>query len=377
MTPRTRVSKRETVDPAEEVMLAEEIAAFEIERLTSGLENRVATVRRERDSARTALRQAEAQNEELASQLNLIAKMEDLDPSPPKWLTPQKPSSGHKATICTILSDSHLDEVVRVEEVNGANAYNREIATMRMERYFQNVIKLARHYLAGVTYDGAVLMLGGDMFSGDIHEELQQTNEDTILGSMLYWSELLAAGIDMMANEFGKVHIPVVVGNHGRRTRKPRMKLRARDNFDWFLGQMLARQFKSDKRVTFDVPDSADCMFDVYGTSIMLTHGDQFRGGSGIAGIWSPIMKGDTKKRQRQQAVSDPYDLMVCGHWHQLTWGSGFIVNGSNKGVDEYAWLGNFNYEVPQQAMWLVTPDRVGSTVHMPVFTQDRKKEGW
>lgn len=357
-------------------MLEDEILAFEHVREAATLENRVAAARRERDSARSALRQAQNEVNDLSARLGLIEKIEDLDPSPPKWLAPKRPKSGHHAIVTSILSDCHFDEVVRPEEVSGVNAYDREIATQRLDRYFQKMVELSRDYLSGVTYDGSVLMLGGDMFSGDIHEELQQTNEDTILGSMLYWSELLAAGIDMLADEYGKVHVPVVVGNHGRRTRKPRMKLRARDNFDWFLGHLLAREFKNDPRITFEIPDGADCVFNIYDTTHLLTHGDQFRGGSGIAGIWSPIVRGDAKKRQRQSAVDQPYDVMVMGHWHQLVWGGSFIVNGSNKGTDEYAWINNFGHEPPQQAMWLVTPEN-GISWHVPILTQDRKAEGW
>jgi hypothetical protein len=84
-----------------------------------------------------------------------------------------------------MLSDTHFDEVVNPDEMEGLNAYNREIAMMRLEKWTQNVIKMARHYLSGVNYDGVVLILGGDIFSGDIHEELALTNEDTMIGSLV------------------------------------------------------------------------------------------------------------------------------------------------------------------------------------------------
>lgn len=360
----------------DDMSIDDELAAAQTAQVAAGLENKVAAARRERDVARTGLRHATQELNELNARLSLIEQIEDLDPRPPKWLSPKKPSRGHHAITATILSDSHLDEVVQPAEVGGVNAYNREIATLRLERFFKKHIELSRDYLSGVIYDGSVLMLGGDMFSGDIHEELVETNEDTILGSLLYWSEMLAAGIDMFADEYGKVHVPVVVGNHGRRTRKPRMKLRARDNFDWFLGHLLAREFRNDARVTFDIPEAADCRVEIYDTTHLLTHGDQFRGGSGIAGIWSPITRGDAKKRQRQSAIDQPYDVMVMGHWHQLVWGGQFIVNGSNKGLDEYAFINNFGFEDPQQAMWLVTPEH-GISWQVAIKTQNRKREGW
>jgi hypothetical protein len=82
------------------------------------------------------------------------------------------------------------------------------------------------------------------------------------------------------------------------------------------------------------------------------------------------------RKRARYDAVGQPFDLMVCGHWHQLVYGPDFIVNGSLKGWDEYAAVSNFSYEVPQQAAWLMVPGH-GKTWTAPIFSQDRATEGW
>jgi hypothetical protein len=67
---------------------------------------------------------------------------------------------------------------------------------------------------------------------------------------------------------------------------------------------------------------------------------------------------------------------MILGHWHQLVFGPKFIVNGSLKGLDEYAFIGNFGFEPPQQACWLMTPEH-GRTFVAPILPQDRTKEGW
>jgi hypothetical protein len=295
---------------------------------------------------------------------------------PPRWLTAPKKASAHQATPWLFLSDLHLDEVVNPAEIGYANAYDREIARMRLEATVANFIKITRDYWSGNTYDGVVCALGGDLFSGDIHEELSITNEDSMLGSLDYWIDQIAACISLIADEYGKVHVPVVVGNHGRRTRKPKAKGRARDNFDWFMGRALQRLFAKDQRVTFDVSESADCLIPSYGHQVLLTHGDQASGGAGIGGIWPPIMRLDARKSARQSATNQPYDLMILGHWHQLVFGPKFIVNGSLKGLDEYAFIGNFGFEPPQQACWLMTPEH-GRTFVAPILPQDREKEGW
>lgn len=340
-------------------------------------EARFAEVRRDRDSARQALSEATAEVEALRARLGLVERIVDLDPNPPKWLTPKRKTTAHHATLTTILSDLHLDETVLPEEVNGVNAYSREIATIRLKRWADRTVMMARQYMSGVTFDSAVVMLGGDLVAGELRQEDLITNEDTVLGTMLYWSEMLAAAIGQIADEFGRVYVPVVCGNHGRRTAKPRMKGRARDNFDWMLGHLVAREFRGDDRVVFDIPDGAHVRFEVYGTTYWLEHGDAGgSGGNGWMGVLGPAMKKDQRKRKQTQAMGLGYDHFVIGHYHTLSWLPGATVNGSMVGFSEYPWLEGMGYEDPQQAMWLTTPER-GITLQAPVMLLDRKAEGW
>lgn len=356
--------------------LGDEIRKQAADGETEKLRTDLIVARRHRDQANAAVGRLTAEVQQLRRTLGFVDAAETAAFEPPKWLSPTAPAKGKRATLALLLSDTHFDEVVRPDEVGGLNKYDREIAELRLQTWAQHSIKIARHYLSGITYDGVVLMLGGDIFSGDIHEELAQTNEDTALGSLLHWSEQLSAAIDMLACEFGKIHVAAVPGNHGRLTRKPRAKLRARTNLDWLLARMLERHFAKDKRCTFQVGDDADTTISVYGRGHLLTHGDQVTGGGGIGGIWPPIMRMRARKAQRAMSVGTPFDTLWMGHWHQLIQTPTLVVNGSLKGTDEYAWLNNFGHEPPQQALAVITPEH-GVTMQAPVFVMDRKKEGW
>jgi predicted phosphodiesterase len=182
----------------------------------------------------------------------------------------------------------------------------------------------------------------------------------------------------MLADEFGKVHVAAVPGNHGRMTRKPIAKKRAADNLDWLLYSLLLRSLRGDGRVTWTVPKAADAHVNVYNMRFLLTHGDQFRGGSGISGALAPLMLGSHRKTRRQSAAGKPYDVMVMGHWHQnISLPSrGLLVGGCLKGYDEYAYVSNFEPEPPQQSLWITTPEH-GITFQAPVFVGDREAEGW
>lgn len=341
----------------------------------SALEND--KLRRKAQSLAKDLKESLAEQERLSIALDMITTIEDGHKKPPAWAQPPKSGRDHRAIPTLMLSDLHLDEVVDPAEVEGLNAYNREIAELRLERTFKKAIETSRDYLSGVKYDGFNLLLGGDLISGWIHEELSETNADTVPGTVAYWLDPLASGIGMLADHFGKVHVSGVVGNHGRVTKKPRAKKRVRDNIDWLIYMLLMRDFRSDSRVTWQVPESADSLVRIYDTNFLLTHGDQFRGGSGIAGALSPLMIGHARKVRRNMATDSPFDHLVMGHWHTYWSGKGIMVNGSSKGIDEYAYIGNFDYEPPQQAMWLTTPEH-GVTFSWPLMVaESRKKEGW
>ena len=319
----------------------------------TAMSRQLSKARTERDILKAQVRELEADLDQAEIRSQLFTQLAGHNYKPPAWLTkPPKKSSG---VVCTILSDTHFDEVVKPEEIGYRNEYNREIAVARLENYFQKIILLTKDYITGINYEGCVLFLGGDIFSGDIHEELTQTNEDTMLSSVIFWTEQITAGINLLAEHFKYVHIPCVVGNHGRRTRKPRAKLRAKDNFDWFLAKTLEQRFIENKKVTFEVATGADLMVDVQDTTYLLTHGDQARGGGGIGGIWPPLMRLVARKRNNTD-----FDYMVLGHFHQLIMApsSGFLLNGSLKGYDEYAAIENFAYEVPQQALWINVPEK-------------------
>ena len=223
-------------------------------------------------------------------------------------------------------------------------------------------------------YPGIVLVLGGDMISGNIHDELTATNEMNSMPCVLDLYGRLAALIEMLADKFGRVFCPCVSGNHGRDTHKIWNKDRHHTSFDWLLYNFLAKRFEKDKRVTFLIPDGPDAYYRIYNYRYLLTHGDQFRGGDSMIGALGPLTRGDHKKRSRNAQIDMEYDTMICGHWHQYIHLTRLIVNGSLKGYDEYAYNNNFGFEVPQQALWLTHP-KYGITFRMPVRLDEARAE--
>jgi len=293
--------------------------------------------------------------------------------SAPAWAL--KPPRAHDSpgVPSLFLSDLHWGEVVHPSQVNGVNSYNLKTAHARIDTLVDSTVRLLEIVSPKLEYPGIVLILGGDMVSGNIHDELATTNEINTMPTVLDLFGKLAGTIETLADTFRHVFVVGVTGNHGRDTHKIWAKDRHHTSFDWLLYCFLAKHFEKDKRIAFLIPDGPDAYFKIYNHRYLLTHGDQFRGGDGMIGALGPIIRGDHKKRSRNGQIDMEYDTLLCGHWHQYIHLARLIVNGSLKGYDEYAYSNNFPFEQPQQALWLTHP-KYGITYRMPVYVDDRGK---
>jgi len=297
----------------------------------------------------------------------------------PRWVIDVKKGHDRPGVPTVFVSDLHWAEVITASQINGVNRYDLKIAQTRMQRLAESTIRLLSILSPKMDYPGIVIPLGGDMVSGNIHDELTTTNHFNSMPTVLDLFENLGSFIATMADTFGRVFLPCVTGNHGRNTQKIWNKDRHHTSFDWLLYCFLAKHFVGDPRITFLIPDGPDAYYKIYNYKYLLTHGDQFRGGDGLIGALGPIIRGDHKKRSRNTQIDMDYDTLIMGHFHQYMHLTRLIVNGSLKGYDEYAYNNNFPFEKPQQALWLTHP-KYGITYRMPVFIDKERasvKTSW
>lgn len=300
-----------------------------------------------------------------------IFGLADKTPDAPAWVI--DPPVKHKATLhvpCLLWSDWHWGEVVKPDQVNGINEFDIKIARERLRTLVERTIDLCFSHMVAPNYPGIVVNLGGDMISGDIHEELAETNELESLPTLVDLVKHLVRALRTLADKFGRVFVPCVAGNHGRTTRRPRFKNRAFTNLDWLGFQMLEMALCEDKRIQFMIPSGTDAAYTVFGHRYLLTHGDNLgvKGGDGIIGALGPILRGEHKIRNSNSVLGEPYDTLLLGHWHQwIPMFPRLCVNGSLKGYDEFAKLAlRAPPEEPQQGLWFTHPQR-GVTAIWPV----------
>jgi predicted phosphodiesterase len=301
----------------------------------------------------------------------VIYGLQEIPAEPPEWTAGRVEIEG-PGTPMMMWSDWHYGEVVNKQEVGGLNEFNSEIADKRVQELVERCVGLIKHHMPnGVP--GVVICLGGDMITGEIHQELQDTNDEYVQQTLRRLKSVLLAALTRMADEFGNVYVLGVVGNHGRMTMKPRMKGVVYTSYEWNLYTDLEDRLRDDKRFRFTIPTETDVLFAVHGHRFLLTHGDRMgvKGGDGIIGALGPIKRGEFKVRASEGQIGRDFDTIIMGHWHQYIATRGLIVNNCLKGYDEFARLALRAPATPaSQALWFVH-HKWGINAQMEVYVQD------
>jgi hypothetical protein len=163
-----------------------------------------------------------------------IFGLTEITPAVPDWVVNVKQHRSLHGVPALLLSDLHLGEVVKPEDVFGVNAFNMEVAAQRIHTLAHNTLDILTNHLKS-DYPGLVLLLNGDIVSGCIHEELLITNEQPIMPVVIRAYELLAWFIEQMYQTIGKVQVFCCHGNHSRTFKKPLYKESALSSYDWLI----------------------------------------------------------------------------------------------------------------------------------------------
>jgi hypothetical protein len=289
---------------------------------------------------------------------------------PPRW-TFEAPKAGDSTPGIPMLfaSDFQWGEVIKANELDGINAFNSKVASARYKRLIERTIDLCFAHMVNPKYPGILYLRGGDMVSGDIHQELRETNDLQSIPAAIDLIEHEAAGIEALAERFGRVWVISVPGNHGRTTMKPHAKQYVETNYDYLIACMLERHFRGDKRVQFMTPLSGDSRFKVYDWAFVLTHGDRIgsSGGQGFIGPAATITRGMKKLVDYYAALRQHVDYCLVGHFHtamELEYG---FANGSLPGYSEYAKTFRARPQPPTQWLLFVHP-RNGITARWKIL---------
>lgn len=329
------------------------------------LVNTARKVRKLSESARDDKRRIkylEDENEKLERALEASLAIGEYKPEI-KIPKPKK-SKQSESVMVAVLSDVHVEKEIKRHMTSGVNEYNLDIARERVERYFQNLVKMLKKEQADTPVPTLVLALLGDLVDGDIHEELLETSLLEPMYAVKYAYDLIAAGIQYLLNETDvDIIVPCIVGNHSRTTKETRKSTEAGHSTETLLYFHLETRFAREERITFRIEPSIHHYMEIYGYTIRFMHGHhglRYQGGTG--GIAVPL--GRILPRWNSVRYAD---FTVMGHWHNIQDVMNTIVNGSVIGFDPYA-LSIAVPNAPPEQVYFFINSKYGRSGHNKIF---------
>ena len=248
-------------------------------------------------------------------------------------------SSGKYHCVLPI-SDLHFGEVVQPSASFGYNKYNPEIAVHRLMKLFEENYRFATMYGC----DHLHILLLGDLISGEIHDELRETNAFSAPKCVSKLNSVLIGMILAYANKFKKVTISCVVGNHSRTGKKLQSKNRSQDNYEHIIYSTIKDRCEAEaKNITVEFDDEAPFLVTEVGNQKwMLEHGDRYKGSTAAAGAINTVLRQIGNDLRRNHA-----EVAIMGHWHTGAEGAvdaredgrmtKVYINPSIVGPDEFA----------------------------------------
>ena len=265
-------------------------------------------------------------------------------------MRPSPITKSGEATAFMLLSDVHCDEIVQKSKVNGLNEHNPDISKKRVATIFDRCLRFIRVDRQETNVKSLVVWLGGDFFTGEMHEAS-------------------TAMAPIIATMFAQV---CSCGNHGRQygSMKPvNQSSEQEHSLEWMMYHAVKAKFAHEKRITFQMDNSYHSYLQVYGKTIRFNHGHLgWRYNDGMGGVHGPLWKIISQKWNHQVKA----DLSICGHYHSYTPAAlsrPYIVNGSTIGLSAYSMSFSTGVEPPSQAYFLVH-SKFGIVGQRPLFAE-------
>jgi hypothetical protein len=274
-----------------------------------------------------------------------------------------------------LASDFQWGEVIKIAEMDGVNEFNAAVASRRYKALISRTLDLCTNHTPGGSFDVFYYWRLGDMTSGEIHQELRETNDLGSIAAVIDLASHEVAGIKELLKVYKRVVVLSVPGNHGRTTIKPFAKRFAETNYDYLLACMIEREFKGDARVQFLTPLSGDLVVELFGYRFLGTHGDRIgsRGGEGFIGPVATITRGMKKMHDYYARLGQPVDFQFIGHFHTAVENEYGFCNGSLPGYSEYAKQFRMSPQPPSQWLLFAHP-KYGISARWKILLEPRPR---
>lgn len=241
-------------------------------------------------------------------------------------------------SMVLLYSDSHCDEVVKPEEVDGLENYDFPIAVRRHEILVEELLKWKDEILTTFNFRKLYFFGLGDYTSGEIHGHAQKSYFGCQFTNDLAIAQLIAQVLRELAPYFEEVDVWSIIGNHGRITDKYEFdKTAVPSNHDTLIMKIAEVYCKDIPNIKFNFPDGLSAIVNVEGWNFLLHHGHGKKGGNEAwqqakrkAGSLVPLHRGEIH-------------YFCSGHYHSAgeapaRGGARMLANGAFLATDQYAY---------------------------------------
>lgn len=259
------------------------------------------------------------------------------------------------------LTDIHMGAVQEPNEIEGFNAYSPDIAKERAIDFTSRWLKWVKYQTKAYNIKDAVVLITGDLISGDIHEELKVTNAYPTPVQVAEASMLVAEMISIIAPYFKNVTVHFVSeDNHSRLTKKPQAKEAGLNSLNYLVGVMIQAHLALLSNVKMNIYPMLEKVVEVNDRLYLLSHGHNVRGWMGMP--WYGIERKVGKEAQaRMQIIMQEFEKArtigfhkyVFGHFHTPIDTPLYSCGSSLQGTDAYDHQVG-RYAQPGQSAWLV-----------------------
>lgn len=284
----------------------------------------------------------------------------------PKIKYPNLKNNKHKTseTAIAVFADWQMGKVTK--------DYNSDVLEKRIELYTEKLLEITNIQRMDHNVDDLHVWLLGDIVEG---EEIF-AGQSHLLDSGLYRQvgingpRILGKFLTTALENFKRVHVTGVIGNHGSVGGKARKQHDPETNMDRLLYKILDLIFEKEDRITFNIPDgrgernwyAVDSIGDY---SSLLIHGDQMPGPTSYHGYFKKVMG------WKDGAIPEHFNDIFMGHYHQqfkMTIGSSLLrISGSPESLNTYAQEFFSSMSRPCQHLMYVHPEH-GVTAEYSVW---------
>lgn len=220
--------------------------------------------------------------------------------------------------------------------------YNSDVLEKRIEIYTEKLLEITEIQRMDHNVDELRVWLLGDIVEG---EEIF-AGQSHLIDSGLYRQvgvngpRILSKFFATALENFKKVQVTGIIGNHGAVGGKARKSHDPETNMDRLLYKIMELMFDKEERISFNIPDGKGernwyAVDNVGNYSCLLIHGDQLPAPTSYYGYFKKIMG------WKDGAIPEHFDDVFMGHYHQqfkMTIGSTILrLSGSPESYNTYA----------------------------------------